>query len=52
MSTYIIAGLIALAVIAGLRHYIKQKGSCGDCDCACPIKDEMGKTTKINQKSS
>ncbi|EFQ58115.1 FeoB-associated Cys-rich membrane protein [Streptococcus downei] len=48
MSTYIIAGLIALAVIAGLRHYIKQKGSCGDCDCACPVKEEMHKHQKLS----
>ncbi|EHI75308.1 membrane protein [Streptococcus criceti] len=52
MSTLIIASLIALAVLAGLRHYIKQKGSCGDCDCACPIKNEMHKVKKVDHKIS
>ncbi|MGT2749326.1 FeoB-associated Cys-rich membrane protein [Streptococcus orisasini] len=48
MSTIIIASLIILAVLLGIRHYIKQKGSCGDCNCSCPIKDEM-KQAKRNQ---
>ncbi|MCS4488088.1 FeoB-associated Cys-rich membrane protein [Streptococcus sciuri] len=41
MSTIIIALLIALAAVFGIRQYIKQKGSCGDCNCSCPIKEEM-----------
>ncbi|MFC3932666.1 FeoB-associated Cys-rich membrane protein [Streptococcus dentapri] len=48
MSTIIIATLIILAVLMGIRHYIKQKGSCGDCDCACPIKDEMQHAKKLD----
>ncbi|MDD6385618.1 MAG: FeoB-associated Cys-rich membrane protein [Streptococcus hyointestinalis] len=41
MSTIIIALLIAVAAVLGIRQYIKQKGSCGDCNCACPVKEEM-----------
>ena len=41
MSTIIIALLIAVAAVLGIRQYIKQKGSCGDCSCACPVKEEM-----------
>lgn len=40
MSTILIAVLIFLAG-QGLRSYLKVKGSCGDCKCSCPIKDEM-----------
>lgn len=46
LATIIIAGLIALAVFLGMRSFIKGKGSCGDCDCSCPVKDEMHKTAK------
>ncbi|MFD0845170.1 FeoB-associated Cys-rich membrane protein [Streptococcus saliviloxodontae] len=41
MSTFIIFGLILVLVFISLRSFIKGKGSCGDCDCACPIKDKM-----------
>ncbi|MGT2948804.1 hypothetical protein [Streptococcus devriesei] len=46
MSTIIIALLIAGGTFLGMRHYLKQKGSCGDCSCACPIKEEMKKSAK------
>ncbi|MGT2929033.1 FeoB-associated Cys-rich membrane protein [Streptococcus dentasini] len=52
MSTIIIASLIVLAMLGGIRHYVKQKGSCGDCDCACPIKEEMHKVAKTNHHLS
>ena len=48
MSTFIIAILIAAGAFLGIRHYVKQKGSCGDCDCACPVKDEMKKSSKTH----
>ncbi|MGC4388510.1 FeoB-associated Cys-rich membrane protein, partial [Streptococcus suis] len=32
MSTIIIALLIAAAAVLGIRQYINQKGSCGDCN--------------------
>ncbi len=41
MATIIISIAIAVAAILAIRSYIKKKGSCGDCDCACPIKEEM-----------
>lgn len=41
MSTVIITALIVLGVIFGLRSFIKGKGSCGECSCSCPIKEEM-----------
>ena len=44
MSTFIIAILIAAGAFLGIRHYIKQKGSCGDCKCSCLIKEEMHKS--------
>lgn len=47
MATVIIAGLIGIAVIWGFRSFIKGKGSCGDCDCSCPVKAEMQKTGKM-----
>lgn len=46
MATIIIAVIIAFAVFMGFRSFIKGKGSCGDCDCNCPVKDEMHKTAK------
>lgn len=48
MSTIIIALIIAGAVALSIRHYVKQKGSCGDCDCSCPVKDQINQahTTK------
>ncbi|MGT2924532.1 FeoB-associated Cys-rich membrane protein [Streptococcus caviae] len=48
MSTIIIALLIAVCVFLGMRHYLKQKGSCGDCSCACPIKEEIKKSAKTD----
>ncbi|MGT2738882.1 FeoB-associated Cys-rich membrane protein [Streptococcus pantholopis] len=50
MSTVIIAGLIIWAVWMSLRHYIKQKGSCGECDCSCPVKEEMQKAAGQRSK--
>ncbi|SUO79549.1 FeoB-associated Cys-rich membrane protein [Streptococcus equinus] len=43
MATIIIALLIAVGVVKGLRSYIKGKGSCGDCNCSCPVKDNQRK---------
>lgn len=43
MSTIIIAAIIAFAVFMGFRSFIKGKGSCGDCECSCPVKEEMHK---------
>ena len=42
MSTFIIAFIIF--ALAG--HYIKGKGSCGDCECSCPVKEEMHKANR------
>ncbi|MEY8462427.1 FeoB-associated Cys-rich membrane protein [Streptococcus merionis] len=48
MFTTIILGiLIAIVVVLGLRSFVKGKGSCGDCDCTCPIKEEMRKASKV-----
>ena len=41
MSTFIIAFIIFALAGLGIRHYIKGKGSCGDCECSCPVKEEM-----------
>ncbi len=46
MATIIIAVLIVVAVFLGFRSFIKGKGSCGECDCSCPVKDEMHKTVR------
>lgn len=43
MATIIIALLIAVGVVMGLRSYNKGKGSCGDCNCSCPVKDNQRK---------
>lgn len=44
MFATIVLGIgIALAAIMGIRSFLKGKGSCGDCACSCPIKDEMQK---------
>ena len=43
MSTFIIAFIIFALAGLGIRHYIKGKGSCGDCECSCPVKEEMHK---------
>ena len=45
MSTLIIAALIAIAAFLAVRNYIAKKGSCGDCDCDCGVKDEMRKSS-------
>ena len=37
--------IFALAGL-GIRHYIKGKGSCGDCECSCPVKEEMHKANR------
>ena len=41
MATIIIAVIIAFAAFMGIRSFVKGKGSCGDCNCSCPVKDEM-----------
>lgn len=46
MATLVITLIIALAVFYGLRSFIKGKGSCGDCNCSCPVKNEMHKAKK------
>ena len=43
IATIILALGIAAAVFFGLKSFVKGKGSCGDCACSCPIKDEMNK---------
>ena len=43
IATIILALGIAGAVFFGLKSFVKGKGSCGDCACSCPIKDEMNK---------
>ncbi|WP_303972355.1 FeoB-associated Cys-rich membrane protein [Streptococcus merionis] len=47
VTTIILGILIALACVFGLRNFVKGKGSCGDCDCTCPIKEEMRKASKV-----
>ena len=32
--TFIIAFIIFALAGLGIRHYIKAKGSCGDCECS------------------
>ncbi|MGE9834352.1 FeoB-associated Cys-rich membrane protein [Streptococcus orisratti] len=46
MATLVITLIIAVAVFYGLRSFIKGKGSCGDCNCSCPVKNEMHKAKK------
>ena len=46
MSTILLAFLIVILAILGLRHFLKAKGSCGDCQCHCPVKQEMQKSSK------
>ena len=46
MSTFIIAFIIFALAGLGIRHYIKGKGSCGDCECSCPGKEEMHKANR------
>lgn len=46
MATFVISCLIGAGVIFGFRSFIKGKGSCGDCDCSCPVKEEMHHHTK------
>ena len=43
IATIILALGIAAAVFFGLKSVVKGKGSCADCACSCPIKDEMKK---------
>ncbi|AXQ78226.1 FeoB-associated Cys-rich membrane protein [Streptococcus chenjunshii] len=52
MSTLIIGSLIIWAVFMSLRYYIKQRGSCGDCGCSCPVKDEMQKAARQRLKET
>lgn len=47
MATIIIALIIVFAVFMGLRSFIKGKGSCGDCNCSCPVKDSQHKNAKV-----
>lgn len=49
MSTLILAAVIGILVVLALTHYYKQKGSCGDCQCSCPIKEDMKKTQQIKK---
>lgn len=49
MSTILFTVLIFLAG-QGLRSYLKGKGSCGDCECSCPIKDEMHQSHRHQQR--
>ena len=53
IATIILALGIAAAVFLGLKSFVKGKGSCGDCACSCPIKDEMKKPghEKIQERS-
>ena len=46
MATLVITLIIAVAVFYGLRSFIKGKVSCGDCNCSCPVKNEMHKAKK------
>ncbi len=46
MATLVVTLIIAVAVFYGLRSFIKGKGSCGDCNCSCPVKNEMHKAKK------
>lgn len=46
MATLVITLIIAVAVFYGLRSFIKGKGSCGDCNYSCPVKNEMHKAKK------
>ncbi|MCI7677938.1 MAG: FeoB-associated Cys-rich membrane protein [Streptococcus orisratti] len=46
MATLVITLIIAVAVFYGLRSFIKGKGACGDCNCSCPVKNEMHKAKK------
>lgn len=46
MATLVITLIITVAVFYGLRSFIKGKGSCGDCNCSCPVKNEMHKAKK------
>ena len=48
MSTFIIAFIIFALAGLGIRHYIKGKGSCGDCECSCPVKEEMHKPNPVS----
>lgn len=47
VTTILLLFLIVAGVIFGLRTFIKGNGSCGDCDCTCPIKEEMHQSSKI-----
>ena len=47
MATIIIALLIVFAVFMGLRSFIKGKGSCGDCNCSCPVTDSQHNKAKV-----
>ena len=46
MSTFIIAFIIFALAGLGIRHYINGKGSGGDCECSCPVKEEMHKANR------
>ncbi|MGT2754513.1 hypothetical protein [Streptococcus ovis] len=48
IATIVLTVLIATGVLFGLRNFIKGKGSCGDCNCSCPIKEEMHKVSKVD----
>ena len=50
MSTFIIAFIIFALTGLSIRYYIKGKGSCGDCECSCPVKEEMHKAHAFQTK--
>lgn len=44
MATFVLSALIGLGVVLGMRSFIKGRGSCGDCDCSCPVKEEKNQS--------
>lgn len=48
-ATLIILIILLLISTFIVRNFIQKKGSCKDCDCSCPIKDEIRKS-KLGDK--
>ena len=46
MSTISMAFISVCLAGLCIRDYIKGKGSCGDCECSCPVKEEMHKANR------
>ena len=46
MSTFIIAFIILLWLVLASVTISNGKGSCGDCECSCPVKEEMHKANR------